>query len=46
MSNINDLAFEIQSKIDMYKLQAEIQDDKKKICYEGNTLSYANWNSQ
>ena len=43
MSNINDLVFEIQSKIDIYKLQAENQDKKKEICYEGNTLSYANW---
>ena len=43
MSNINDLVLEIQSKIDIYKLQAENQDKKKEICYEGNTLSYANW---
>ena len=43
MSNINGLVLQIQSKIDTYELQAENQDKKKEICYEGNTLSYANW---
>ena len=43
MSNINELINEIQGKIQIYKLQADIQDDKKKICYEGLPLSYANW---
>ena len=43
MSNINSLVLQIQSTIDIYELQAENQDKKKEICYEGNTLSYANW---
>ena len=43
MSNINDLIIEIQGKIDIYKLKAENQRNKTAMCYEDNTLSYANW---
>ena len=43
MSNIDDLINEIQGKIQIYENEAMIQDNKKNICYEGNTLSYANW---
>lgn len=43
MSNIEELINEIKAKIKIYKLQAENQDKKKEICYEGKTLSYANW---
>ena len=43
MSNINELIIGIQSILETYNQQAGIQDKKKDICYEGKTLSYANW---
>lgn len=43
MSNINNLIIEIQGKIDIYNLKAENQRNKTAMCYQDNTLSYANW---
>ena len=43
MSNIKELINEIEPQIITYNLKADIQDKKKEICYEDNTLSYANW---
>ena len=43
MSNINDLITEIEPQIITYNLKADIQSNKTDVCYEDNTLSYANW---
>ena len=43
MSNIDDLIQEIEEQITIYNLKAQNQDNKTAICYEANTLSYANW---
>jgi len=43
MSNINELIQEIEEQIITYNLKAENQRNKTAMCYEGETLSYANW---